>query len=165
MAATILHTIHTRVFPGRPSWPTLTQFERHDATVTPTDHDIALPDRPPMRTVPGYRPAIIAARFDFPCSGPRWSGPLLPSATGRALTALPATSARSHPAATYGREEPQPPTGPQPRPARQGRDATVPAAITHPGARGVPGPAIGRSAALWASVPGRLGVGGELPEG
>lgn len=57
MAATILHTIHARVFPAAPSWPTLTQFERHADTVTPADHDIALPDRPPMRATPGYRTA------------------------------------------------------------------------------------------------------------
>ena len=55
MAATILHTIHSRVFPDRSSWPTLTQFERHDVTVAPADHTIAHPDRPPMITVSGYR--------------------------------------------------------------------------------------------------------------
>lgn len=55
MAATILQTIHARVFPGLPVWPTLTQFERHDVTVAPADHDIAHPDRPPMSTVPGYQ--------------------------------------------------------------------------------------------------------------
>ncbi|MET7422229.1 glucosyl-3-phosphoglycerate synthase [Dactylosporangium sp. NPDC005555] len=49
MAATILRTIHTRVTPGTPIWPTLTQFARHGDTATPVDHDVAHPDRPPMR--------------------------------------------------------------------------------------------------------------------
>ncbi|MGI5179353.1 glucosyl-3-phosphoglycerate synthase [Dactylosporangium sp. CA-152071] len=55
MAATILHTIHARVTPGAPVWPTLTQFVRRTGTVTPADHPVAHPDRPPMTTIPGYQ--------------------------------------------------------------------------------------------------------------
>lgn len=55
MAATILHTIHARITPGAPVWPTLTQFVRRTGTVTPADHPVAHPDRPPMTTIPGYR--------------------------------------------------------------------------------------------------------------
>ncbi|WP_432994959.1 glucosyl-3-phosphoglycerate synthase [Dactylosporangium sp. CA-233914] len=54
MAATIVQTIHARVTPDRPLWPTLTQFERHDSGVAPRVTSVAHPDRPPMRTVAGY---------------------------------------------------------------------------------------------------------------
>jgi glucosyl-3-phosphoglycerate synthase len=51
MAATIVQTIHARVTPTTPIWPTLTQFVRHGDTVTPADHGVSHPDRPPMSTV------------------------------------------------------------------------------------------------------------------
>jgi glucosyl-3-phosphoglycerate synthase len=54
MAATIVHTVNARAFPGNTLWPTLTQFERHDSTVVPRVTPVAHPDRPPMRTIPGY---------------------------------------------------------------------------------------------------------------
>jgi glucosyl-3-phosphoglycerate synthase len=57
MAATILHTVLRRLAPEHPLWSTLTQFVRVDGTVTPVDAEITWPDRPPMVTVPGYRPA------------------------------------------------------------------------------------------------------------
>lgn len=58
MAATIVHTINARVAlesgQGRPLWPTLTQFERHDSAVVPRVTSVAHPDRPPMLTIEGY---------------------------------------------------------------------------------------------------------------
>jgi glucosyl-3-phosphoglycerate synthase len=57
MAATIVHTVNARVFPGQALWPTLTQFERHDSAVVPRETPVAHPDRPPIRTVPGYSAA------------------------------------------------------------------------------------------------------------
>lgn len=57
MAATILHTVLRRVEPGRAGYPELTQFRRVDGAVVPVDHEVGGPERPPMRTVPGYRPA------------------------------------------------------------------------------------------------------------
>ncbi|MER7004695.1 glucosyl-3-phosphoglycerate synthase [Dactylosporangium sp. NPDC000555] len=57
MAATIVHTVNARVSPGNPLWPTLTQFERHDSAAVPRVTPVAHPDRPPMRSIPGYSPA------------------------------------------------------------------------------------------------------------
>jgi glucosyl-3-phosphoglycerate synthase len=57
MAATIVHTVSARVRAGHPLWPTLTQFERHDSAVVPRETPVAHPDRPPIRTIPGYSPA------------------------------------------------------------------------------------------------------------
>src|SRR4051812_45952901 len=54
MAATILQTISARISPSPALWPTLTQFERRDSVVVPHETPVAHPDRPPMRTVPGY---------------------------------------------------------------------------------------------------------------
>ncbi|WP_426509743.1 glucosyl-3-phosphoglycerate synthase [Dactylosporangium sp. McL0621] len=54
MAATILQTINARISPSHALWPTLTQFERRNSAVVPHETPVAHPDRPPMRTVPGY---------------------------------------------------------------------------------------------------------------
>ena len=55
--------------------------------------------------------------------------PPLPSVTGQALGAFPATSACTHAAATCGRDKPRGLlAGPHPRPGRLSHDATVPAA-------------------------------------
>src|SRR5439155_14673522 len=50
MAATILHTVLSRVA-GRPPSPTLTQFRREDGRVVPVETPVAGPRRPPMSTV------------------------------------------------------------------------------------------------------------------
>ena len=58
MAATILHAVLRRVEPGHARYGTLTQFQRAGGGgVVPVDHEVTGPERPPMRTVPGYRPA------------------------------------------------------------------------------------------------------------
>ena len=54
MAATILHTVAARILPDRPLWTELTQFQRVAGAATPSDTEVAWPDRPPMLTVPGY---------------------------------------------------------------------------------------------------------------
>ena len=54
MAATILHTVASRVLPDHPLWTELTQFQRVDGVASPLDTEVAHPDRPPMVTVPGY---------------------------------------------------------------------------------------------------------------
>jgi glucosyl-3-phosphoglycerate synthase len=56
MAATILHTVAARVAPDRPLWTELTQFRRVDGVAAPVDTEVQWPDRPPMRSVPEYRP-------------------------------------------------------------------------------------------------------------
>jgi glucosyl-3-phosphoglycerate synthase len=58
MAATILRTVVSRVDPGRELWPELTQFRRTpEGTVAPRVSTVAVPERPPMITVPEYRAA------------------------------------------------------------------------------------------------------------
>jgi glucosyl-3-phosphoglycerate synthase len=54
MAATILQTVAARILPDRPLWTELTQFGRVAGVTTPTDAEVAWPDRPPMLTVPSY---------------------------------------------------------------------------------------------------------------
>jgi glucosyl-3-phosphoglycerate synthase len=56
MAATILHTVLSRVTPDHPLWSVLTQFRREHGAVIPVDSEVWWPDRPPMRTVAGYQP-------------------------------------------------------------------------------------------------------------
>jgi len=55
MAATILHTVLTRVDPDRPLWPELSQFQRGAlGRITAVDTVVAGAPRPPMSTIPGY---------------------------------------------------------------------------------------------------------------
>lgn len=54
MAATVLHTVLCRVDPGRPLWPTLTQYQRQDGVLAAVEAEVAGPDRPPMITVGEY---------------------------------------------------------------------------------------------------------------
>ena len=54
MAATILHTVLRRLAPDHPLWTTLTQFPRVAGQATPTNTEVAHPDRPPITTIPAY---------------------------------------------------------------------------------------------------------------
>lgn len=54
MAATILHTVLSRVYPSDPLGETLTQFRRVDGRVTPLDRPVPGAQRPPMITIPEY---------------------------------------------------------------------------------------------------------------
>ncbi|HEX6873239.1 MAG TPA: glucosyl-3-phosphoglycerate synthase [Micromonosporaceae bacterium] len=55
MAATILRTVLRRALPDQPLGAILTQFSRRNGTATPIETELDWPDRPPIRTVPGYR--------------------------------------------------------------------------------------------------------------
>jgi glucosyl-3-phosphoglycerate synthase len=55
MAATILHTVLSRISPDHPLWNALTQYHRVEGVTTPVDAIISWPDRPPMITVGPYR--------------------------------------------------------------------------------------------------------------
>ncbi|MEU6079342.1 glucosyl-3-phosphoglycerate synthase [Streptomyces sp. NPDC047108] len=55
MAATIYRTAQARLARGHLVRPVLTQFDRTDAGFTPTVHDVAAEERPPMATIPEYR--------------------------------------------------------------------------------------------------------------
>jgi len=55
MAATILHTIASRVDPDRRLARTLTQFHREGSAVVPFETEILVRDRPPIKSVTGYR--------------------------------------------------------------------------------------------------------------
>ncbi|MEV6317459.1 glucosyl-3-phosphoglycerate synthase [Streptomyces sp. NPDC051776] len=55
MAATIYRTAQARLARGHLVRPVLTQFDRTDEGFTPTVHDVAAEERPPMTTVPEYR--------------------------------------------------------------------------------------------------------------
>lgn len=59
MAATILHTVLRRVDPAQALSPVLTQFRRVAGVAAPVDAEVTWPDRPPMTTVPEYRPASV----------------------------------------------------------------------------------------------------------
>jgi glucosyl-3-phosphoglycerate synthase len=55
MAAAILRTVLSRVEPGQALWPELTQFRRDSSgAVQPHDTTVALPERPPMVSIPEY---------------------------------------------------------------------------------------------------------------
>jgi glucosyl-3-phosphoglycerate synthase len=54
MAATVLHTVLRRAAPDHSLGTTMTQFHRVAGAVLPDDAEVWWPDRPPMRTVPGY---------------------------------------------------------------------------------------------------------------
>jgi glucosyl-3-phosphoglycerate synthase len=61
MAATILRTVLARTDPARTAWPELTQFRRDSGgAVLPHDTRIAVPERPPIVTVPEYRAARVS---------------------------------------------------------------------------------------------------------
>jgi glucosyl-3-phosphoglycerate synthase len=66
MAATILHTVLSRVQPDRPLWSTLSQFRRRGGAgagagaVEPVETEVAGPDRPPMASVPEYARSRLA---------------------------------------------------------------------------------------------------------
>jgi glucosyl-3-phosphoglycerate synthase len=55
MAATILHTVASRVDPQCRLARTLTQFHREGSTVVPLDTEILVRDRPPIKSLPWYR--------------------------------------------------------------------------------------------------------------
>ncbi|MFG2194627.1 glucosyl-3-phosphoglycerate synthase [Streptomyces sp. NPDC048639] len=55
MAATIYRTAQARLARGHRVRPVLTQFDRTDDGFTPTVHDVAAEERPPMGTIPEYR--------------------------------------------------------------------------------------------------------------
>jgi glucosyl-3-phosphoglycerate synthase len=54
MAATILHTVLSRVHPNDPRAESLTQFARVGAAINWVDHRVTAPQRPPMSTIDGY---------------------------------------------------------------------------------------------------------------
>ncbi|MET8680737.1 glucosyl-3-phosphoglycerate synthase [Streptomyces sp. NPDC004647] len=55
MAATIYRTAHARLARGHLVRPVLTQFDRTEGGFTPTVHQVAAEERPPMITIPEYR--------------------------------------------------------------------------------------------------------------
>jgi glucosyl-3-phosphoglycerate synthase len=55
MAATILHTVTSRVAGVVPRGRTLTQFQREGSAVVPVETEVPVRDRPPIKSVQGYR--------------------------------------------------------------------------------------------------------------
>jgi glucosyl-3-phosphoglycerate synthase len=51
MAASILHTVLSRVAPDYPLCTSLAQFRREGGALVPVESEVAAPDRPPMDTV------------------------------------------------------------------------------------------------------------------
>ncbi|MGP3951736.1 glucosyl-3-phosphoglycerate synthase [Streptomyces sp. 7N604] len=62
MAATIYRTAQARLARGHLVRPVLTQFDRTDEGFTPTVHEVAAEERPPMITVPEYRVRRAASK-------------------------------------------------------------------------------------------------------
>jgi glucosyl-3-phosphoglycerate synthase len=60
MAATILHTVASRVAPDQPMWTNFTQFHRCGRSIKPTEAQVIGADRPPMLSIPEYAARVPA---------------------------------------------------------------------------------------------------------